>query len=58
MPELIVEEKLKSSEQIDLDEAENAVGAKDYKTARELLGKLGKKMLTNDRAYCSVFQLN
>jgi hypothetical protein len=43
MPELIVEEKLKSSEQIDFDEAENAIIGKDYKTARELLEKLGKQ---------------
>lgn len=43
MPELIVDEKLKSSEQIDLDEAENALITKNYKTARELLEKLGMK---------------
>lgn len=42
MPELTTDEKPKSSEQIDLDEAEDALAAKDYKTARELLEKLGK----------------
>jgi hypothetical protein len=42
MPELTTDEKPKSSEQIDLDEAENALTEKDYKTARELLEKLGK----------------
>ena len=42
MPELMTDEKPKSSEQIDLEEAENALNEKDYKTARELLEKLGK----------------
>ena len=37
------DEKPKSSEQIDLEEAENALNAKDYKTARGLLEKLGKR---------------
>jgi hypothetical protein len=43
MPELIIDEKLKSSEQIVLDDAENALNRKDYKTARELLEQLGKE---------------
>ncbi|CAF5098553.1 unnamed protein product, partial [Rotaria magnacalcarata] len=42
MPELVLDEKPKSSEQIDLEEAENALLGKDYKTARELLEKLVK----------------
>ena len=42
MPELINNENVKSSEQIELDEAEHALMEKDYKTARELLEKLGK----------------
>ncbi|CAF3014065.1 unnamed protein product [Rotaria socialis] len=42
MPELILDEKPKSSEQIDLEEAENALLGKDYKTAKELLEKLVK----------------
>ncbi len=37
------EENLKSLEQIDLDNVENALIEKDYKTARELLEKLGMK---------------
>ena len=36
------DEKPKSSEQIDLDDAETALNGKDYKTARGLLEKLGK----------------
>lgn len=36
------DEKPKSSEQIDLDDAETALSGKDYKTARSLLEKLGK----------------
>jgi hypothetical protein len=39
------DEKPKSSEQIDLEEAETALNAKDYKTARGLLEKLGKRFL-------------
>ncbi len=39
----IVDEKPKSNEQIDLEEAETAFNGKDYKTARELLEKLGKR---------------
>ncbi|CAF3351128.1 unnamed protein product [Rotaria sp. Silwood1] len=42
MPELMTDEKPKSSEQIDLEEAENALSGKDYQTARELLEKLVK----------------
>jgi hypothetical protein len=37
------DEKPKLSEQIDLEEAEAALIAKDYKTARPLLEKLGKR---------------
>ncbi len=40
----IVDEKPKSSEQIDLEEAETALTGKDYKTARVLLEKLGKRL--------------
>ena len=47
MPELITDEKPKSSEQIDFDAAENALNGKDYKIARELLEKLGKKLRSN-----------
>ena len=36
------DEKVKSAEQIDLEEAETAITGKDYKTARPLLEKLGK----------------
>jgi len=36
------DEKPKLAEQIDLEEAETALAGKDYKTARELLEKLGK----------------
>lgn len=43
MPELVTDEKSKSSEQVILDDAENALNEKDYKTARELLGKLSIK---------------
>jgi hypothetical protein len=39
------DEKPKLSEQIDLEEAETALAGKDYKTARQLLEKLGKKDL-------------
>jgi hypothetical protein len=39
----MLDEKLKSSEQIVLDDAENALNGKDYKTARELLEQLGKE---------------
>ena len=38
----VVEEKPKSSEQVQLEEAENALSNKDYRTARELLEKLGR----------------
>ena len=37
------DEKPKLQEQIDLEEAETALAGKDYKTARQLLEKLGKK---------------
>jgi hypothetical protein len=37
------DEKPKSSEQIDLEDAETALNGKDYKTAQELLEKLGKR---------------
>lgn len=37
------DEKPKSSEQIDLDDAETALNGKDYKTAQGLLEKLGKE---------------
>jgi hypothetical protein len=37
------EEIPKSREQIDLEEAETALAGKDYKTARDLLEKLGKR---------------
>jgi exoribonuclease R len=37
------DEKVKSAEQVDLEEAETAITGKDYKTARALLEKLGKK---------------
>jgi hypothetical protein len=47
MPELTTEEKPKSSEQIDLDNAEDALREKDYKTARQLLEKLGKSLHIN-----------
>ena len=40
MPELMTHDKLKSSEQIDLDEAENVYMGKDYKIVRVLLEKL------------------
>ena len=36
------DEKVKSAEQVDLEEAETAIAGKDYKTARTLLEKLGK----------------
>lgn len=45
MPELVLDDKSKSQEQIDLDEAENAFLAKDYKVARGLLEKLGEILL-------------
>ena len=43
MPELTADETLKSQEQIDLDDAENALIGKDYKTAKDLLEKLSKE---------------
>jgi len=36
------DEKPKSQEQIDLEEAETALNGKDYKTSKQLLEKLGK----------------
>jgi len=41
MPEGLSEEKVQSQEQIQLNEAENALNEKDYKTARQILEKLG-----------------
>jgi hypothetical protein len=38
------EENLKSSEQINFDNAENVLIEKDYKTSKELLEKLGMKI--------------
>jgi hypothetical protein len=37
------DEKPKLPEQLDLEEAETALAAKDYKTARKLLERLGMK---------------
>lgn len=39
------DEKPKSAEQIDLDDAETALNGKDYKTAQKLLVKLGKNLI-------------
>ncbi len=39
------DDKPKSSEQIDLEDAETALNGKDYKTARGLLEKLGKRFV-------------
>lgn len=36
------DEKVKSAEEISLEEAETALNAKDYKSAREILDKLGE----------------
>jgi hypothetical protein len=52
MPALTTDEKPKSSEQIDLEEAEIALAGKDYKTARELLGKLGEILCFNLKLIC------
>lgn len=41
------DEKPKSSEQIDLEDAETAFNGKDYKTARGLLEKLGKLLINS-----------
>ena len=43
------DEKPKSSEQVNLEEAETALNGKDYKTARSLLEKLGKKPLLRNK---------
>ena len=40
------DDKVKSSEQIDLEEAELAFHEKDFKMARELLEKLGNRKLS------------
>lgn len=38
------DDKIKSPQQIDLEEAETALAAKDYKSARDLLHKLGSHL--------------
>ena len=43
------DEKPKSAEQTDLEEAETALSEKDHKTARPLLEKLGKSLLCSGR---------
>lgn len=43
----MADEKPKSNEEVDLEEAETALTGKDYKTARGLLEKLGKKIKDN-----------
>lgn len=45
----IADEKPKSVEQTDLEEAEAAISEKDFKTARPLLEKLGESRFRSPR---------
>ena len=40
----IIDNELKSSEQLDFDEAEKAFNKKDYQTSRQLLEKLSRNL--------------